>query len=161
MVLTKMVETGSSSPLVTEYLGQFVHGYTVGGTSSLKYIITPEGRLKNTGTNAAPIWSWDYNLNDHLGNVRAVIAQTTNAGYANVLQQVHYFPFGMVMSQISSFTSGSKNKYRSTAKSNKPDRHHVLCPYRPPGQHRFAYRQRWRGSLPGKLRCLGQANCCA
>ena len=68
----------------------------MGGTSSLKYIITPEGRIKNTGTNAAPVWEWEYNLTDHLGNVRTVIRPMAN-NYAEIREYTNYFPFGMKM----------------------------------------------------------------
>ena len=67
------------------------------GVSSLKYIITPEGRLKNTGTNAVPVWGWEYDLKDHLGNVRVIFKpNATNNGVVRV-EYANYFPFGMKM----------------------------------------------------------------
>lgn len=107
--LTKIVFTGTGAPLCTEYLGQFVHQYTMGGTSSLKYIITPEGRLKNKGTDAAPVWEWEYNLTDHLGNVRSVIRPGTG-NLAEIMEYTNYFPFGMKMTPGLS-QSSTDNKY--------------------------------------------------
>lgn len=46
--ITKINTPGTYYPTNTEYRGQLVH-QSSNGVSSLKYIITPEGRLKNTG----------------------------------------------------------------------------------------------------------------
>lgn len=53
--LTKISSPGTYYPTNVEYLGQFVH-QSSNGISSLKYIITPEGRILNSGTNAVPVW---------------------------------------------------------------------------------------------------------
>jgi RHS repeat-associated protein len=86
----------------------------------LIYIITPEGRLVNSGTTEAPSWSWEYDLKDHLGNVRAVISPTAIAGYSSVLQQTHYYPFGMRMSEISK-SPGTNNRYLFNSKELQED----------------------------------------
>jgi RHS repeat-associated protein len=97
----------------------------------VKYIAMPEGRIVNNGTDAAPDFSLEYNLKDHLGNVRAVIEPTSTPGYANVLQQTHYFPFGMLersvnpalagrMSEICT-TSGTDNDYLYNGKELQED----------------------------------------
>jgi RHS repeat-associated protein len=117
--LFREVANGTNPTIHTDYIGMFVHENTVTTASSLKYIITPEGKIINSGTDVAPIWNWEYNLTDHLGNVRAVIAPKANVGYANVVQETSYFPFGMVMSGISSFTS--KNKYLYNGKEIQSD----------------------------------------
>jgi RHS repeat-associated protein len=108
--LLRFVGDSLSNTNLTYYFGPFVHEGELGGTSSLKYIMTPEGRIINKGTDGSPIWSWEYNLTDHLGNVRVVIAPLGTAGFSNVLQQTHYYPFGMSMSQISTST-GTDNDY--------------------------------------------------
>jgi RHS repeat-associated protein len=103
--------TDGANPMVrTYYCGPFVYTQTVSVAGSLNYISTPEGRLVNTGTYSAPVWKWEYNLTDHLGNVRAVIAPAATAGYSTLLQLTHYYPGGMAMSQIST-TAGSTNNY--------------------------------------------------
>ncbi|MGI6339283.1 MAG: RHS repeat-associated core domain-containing protein [Bacteroidales bacterium] len=86
----------------TDYCGPFVYE-TVSGTRSLKYIISPEGRVVKNGSN----WDYEYNLTDHLGNVRIVIHKGSN-GLAEVVQERHYYPFGMEMSTLSSDTSTNK-----------------------------------------------------
>lgn len=103
----------------TDYLGQFVDGYTVGGTSSLKYILTPEGRLKNSGTNSTTIWTWEYNLTDHLGNVRVVFRPGTS-NTAEVMEYKNYFPFGMKMTPYLCQTV-TDNKYLYNGKEQQTD----------------------------------------
>ena len=46
---------------------------TVNGTRSLKYILTPHGRAVKSGSS----FEYEYNITDHLGNVRAVIKKYT------------------------------------------------------------------------------------
>jgi hypothetical protein len=43
----------------TYYFGPFVHEGPDGSSSSLKYIIIPEGRILNKGTDTSPIWDWE------------------------------------------------------------------------------------------------------
>lgn len=116
--LTKISSPGTYYPTNTEYRGLMVH-QSCNGTSSLKYIITPEGRLLNTGTNAAPVWGWEYDLKDHLGNTRVTFKPnaTNNGvvrnGYAT------YFPFGMKMP--SPYVSGVMSNYLYNGKENQDD----------------------------------------
>ena len=90
------------------------------GTSFMKYIMTPEGRIVNSGDDYSPSLSWEYDLKDHLGNVRVVVSPAAQAGYANVLQQTHYYPFGMRMSEIST-SSGTGNRYLYNGKELQDD----------------------------------------
>ncbi|MCF8359788.1 MAG: hypothetical protein K9H26_13585 [Prolixibacteraceae bacterium] len=99
----------------TYYFGPFVHEGVFGGETSLKYILTPEGRILNKGTDTSPIWDWEYYLKDHLGNVRVVIAPTEDAGYSAVQQETHYYPYGMRMSQLSN-SANSTNDYLFSSK---------------------------------------------
>lgn len=117
--LTKVMTDGANPALSTVYRGAFVHQVTSGSTSSLKYIITPEGRLKNKGTNAAPVWEWEYNLTDHLGNVRVVIRPAAN-NLAEIMEYTNYFPFGMKMTPGLS-QSSTDNKYLYNGKEQQTD----------------------------------------
>ena len=87
----------------TDYCGPFVYE-TVSGTRSLKYIITSEGRAVKNGSS----WDYEYNLKDHLGNVRVVIHKNSS-DVAEPIQERHYYPYGMEMSSLS--TGSSSNKY--------------------------------------------------
>ncbi|MEP7268099.1 MAG: DUF6443 domain-containing protein [Saprospiraceae bacterium] len=61
-------------------------------------IYNPEGRAYNTSTTATPSWRYEYNIKDHLGNNRISFSDINGNGSisnAEVLQEQHYYPFGM------------------------------------------------------------------
>ena len=97
-----------------DYCGPFVYE-TVNGVRSLKYLITEEGRVVKSGTN----WIWEYNQTDHLGDVRTVVRRNATTGLAELVQDNHYFPFGMLMSDIS--TSSTDNRFRYNGKEYQND----------------------------------------
>jgi len=75
--------------------------------------------LLNKGTNAAPVWEWNYDLTDHLGNVRVIFKpNATNNGVVQV-EYANYFPFGMRM--LSPYSSFSGNKYLYNGKEYQAD----------------------------------------
>jgi hypothetical protein len=67
---TKLRKTVEDNGTITkvDYCGPFVYE-TVSGARSLKYIVTPQDRAVKNGS----VWEYEYNLTDHLGNVRVVI----------------------------------------------------------------------------------------
>ena len=95
----------------TDYCGPFVYE-TISGVRSLKYFVTSEGRAVKNGSS----WEYEYNLKDHLGNTRTVIKN--NSGVAQVIQERHYYPFGMEMSGLSSGTGTNKYLYNSKEHQN-------------------------------------------
>ncbi|MCF8360927.1 MAG: DUF6443 domain-containing protein [Prolixibacteraceae bacterium] len=107
--MLRAIDSDSVADMNTYYFGPFVHEGTDGSSSSLKYIITPEGRILNKGTDTSPIWDWEYYLKDHLGNVRVVIAPTEDAGYSAVQQETHYYPYGMRISQLSNSANSTND----------------------------------------------------
>jgi len=82
----------------TDYSGEFV--YT---NKSIDYILINEGRLKKA---ANGMYSPEFFLRDHLGNVRVVLI---SAG--SPLQATDYYPFGMEIPLFS--TSNNQLKYNS------------------------------------------------
>jgi RHS repeat-associated protein len=106
---------------MTYYFGPFIHEGTQAGTSSLKYILTTEGRILNVGTDLAPIWKWEYDLKDHLGNVRVVVSPHATPGYATLLQENNYYPFGMRMSEICTNSGTCTNQYKYNGKELQTD----------------------------------------
>lgn len=68
------------------YRGSVV--YKTDGTPD--YVLHPEGMARYLGNRQ---WAWQYNLTDHLGNVRAVKAEN-----GAILQQTDYYPFGQAIS---------------------------------------------------------------
>lgn len=77
----------------------------------LDFIGTEEGRaVRNTdGT-----YRYEYNLNDHLGNVRVSIADS--AGVARVIQEDEYYAFGLNSNKK---VSGDKNNYLYNGKEEQ------------------------------------------
>ena len=113
--LRKRVEDNGTL-VKTDYCGPFVYE-TASGVRSLKYLITPYGRAIKNGSS----WIYEYNLTDHLGNVRVVIRKGAN-NLAEVVQERHYYPFGMEMSELSyNFGSSTPNKYLYNGKELEND----------------------------------------
>jgi RHS repeat-associated protein len=102
--LRKRVENNGTLTKV-DYCGPYVYE-TASGVRSLKYLVTPYGRAVKNGST----WDFEYNLTDHLGNVRAVIRKGSN-NLAELIQQKHYYPFGMEISNISPGTGTNKYLY--------------------------------------------------
>lgn len=111
--LRKTVEDNGTITKV-DYCGPFVYE-TASGVRSLKYILTPHGRAVKTGST----WDFEYNITDHLGNVRVVMHKGTN-GLAAMLKETQYYPMGMEMSQLS-VGSGTTNKYQYNGKELQDD----------------------------------------
>ncbi|MDD2965480.1 MAG: hypothetical protein PHU33_16165 [Bacteroidales bacterium] len=58
--------------------------------NTLSSIATPAGRLVPVLHNGQVHWKTEYNLTDHLGNVRVVFAAHAN-GQPEVMQQTSYY----------------------------------------------------------------------
>jgi hypothetical protein len=72
----------------TNYVGNFIYDATL----NLKFILSDEGRLiPKTGGG----FEYEYFIKDHLGNNRVTIKESN--GNAVVMQEDHYYPFGMVL----------------------------------------------------------------
>ncbi len=69
------------------YCGDFVYD----GSLSVAYILTPNGQLTRNPTTGA--YTTQYNIPDHLGNVRSVVSSS-----GTVLQSTDYYPFGLAFS---------------------------------------------------------------
>ena len=65
------------------YVGSFVYD---GSGRELEYVIHPEGLMMKDGIS----FEYQYNLADHLGNVRTVLDENKS-----VIQANDYYPFGM------------------------------------------------------------------
>lgn len=66
------------------YCGDFVYDASLG----IAYILTPNGQLTRDTTTGT--YTAQYNLTDHLGNVRSVVNTS-----GTVLQSTDYYPFGL------------------------------------------------------------------
>ena len=91
---------------------------------TLSYILTEEGRLIADGTGANRKFLYEYNLNDHLGNVRLTFMGSNLGNTIDIVQTTNYYPFGLVMNQVNSNTwSDYKiNKYLYNGKERQDDK---------------------------------------
>lgn len=54
---------------------------------------------------------YEYNLTDHLGNTRITFGDADADGLAEILQENHYYPFGMAMTMSSTLAAAPPNNY--------------------------------------------------
>ncbi len=73
---------------------------------NLEYVLTEEGRLIPDGTDN---FTSEYYLRDHLGNVRVIYGEDTD-GDAEILEEHHYYPFGMTFADLDYYNT-PKNPY--------------------------------------------------
>lgn len=91
----KVYRVGSLSER-KDYSGIFVYN-----NNEIELILTPEGRaVKQSGGT----FDYEYFLKDHLGNVRVIYGKDAN-GDAYVVQENHYYPFGMTLGGLDYYGS--------------------------------------------------------
>ncbi|KIA95233.1 hypothetical protein OC25_07940 [Pedobacter kyungheensis] len=72
--------------------------------NSIDFIQTEEGLARRSGNN----YSYEYNLSDHLGNVRVTFYQNPNTNQLEVLQRDDYYAFGL---RKAGLVGANNNKY--------------------------------------------------
>ncbi len=116
--LRKEVSTSGVESSIIDYSGPFVYE-----NNALKSIFTSEGRIavfeeETSGGEKDVLYKFEYNLKDHLENVRLVFGGHTG-GKTEYIQRTDYYPFGLVMAQknytsyeeLTSDHSPFENKY--------------------------------------------------
>jgi RHS repeat-associated protein len=99
-----------------DYSGNFLYE-----NGELKAIFTSAGRIIPFDNGGNIVYKFEYNLQDHLGNTRAVFSGHSN-GQPELMQVTDYYPFGLVMNQESYFASGVlPNKYLYNNKELQDD----------------------------------------
>jgi len=98
-----------SNTLVTYYAGGVEYSMANGGSKKLDLVGMNGGRLRKSTTS----YNYEYDIVDHLGNVRATFdALPSNPSQARLLQYNSYYAFGNPMPGAAlQFVSGEKNKY--------------------------------------------------
>ncbi len=130
----KKATDASSGTTYKHYIGKVHYA-----GDALEFIQHAEGRIIPTITgytvDNAPIYSYQYEyaLQDHLGNSRVFFADrnnngtievSTTGGYNEVLQQEHYYPFGMGIRGEWKFVQpqvGGVNQYQYNGKELNDD----------------------------------------
>lgn len=108
--LSKTVYTAGNVTLTIDYVSGFVYRNT-----QLDYFFSETGRVKKT---AQGTFRYEYDLSDHLGNTRISFADTNADMNADVLQEVHYYAFGM---RIEGLGTVSDNKFLFNGKELTDD----------------------------------------
>ncbi len=84
----------------------------------LKFLFTSEGRIAYNATN--DVYEFIYDVKDYLGNTR-VSFKPTAAGN-EIMQEDHYYPFGMKMAGLSRVTGDPETKFTYNGKELEDDR---------------------------------------
>ncbi|WP_225869649.1 RHS repeat-associated core domain-containing protein [Pedobacter psychroterrae] len=85
---------------------QYIEGIEYKG-STIDFIHTEEGIARNT----SGVYSYEYHLRDHLGNVRYTFNKNATTGLLTKLQEDNYYPFGKQKSVVTGL-----NKYLYNSK---------------------------------------------
>jgi len=84
----------------------------------LSFLLTPAGRA--IPTEQEHEYVYEYFLRDHLGNIRVVFGDPDRDHEAEVIQENHYYPFGMTMGGLN-FAAGLENRYLYQGKETTGD----------------------------------------
>ncbi len=89
----------------SEYVDNYMYQ-----NGQLKIIHTGEGRVSVSGGQ----FKYEYDLKDHLGNTRITFDKDPLTASARVIQEDHYYPFGMRLPGLSyDYASGNRHLYQS------------------------------------------------
>ena len=116
--LRKRVYTGGTLTNQMDYTSGALYSAVPGGAPELQYLATAAGRA----VKGPEGFSYQYFLTDHLGNVRVVFGDDNNDGVADVVQDSHYYPYGMTMSNPGGFALGGlDNPFKYQGKEFQED----------------------------------------
>jgi len=87
---TVAITSPSPSTTVTDYLGGYQYKNTL-----LEFFPTSEGYVKNTIVSGANNYSYVFQYKDHVGNNRISYMKDPADGVLKILEEDHYYPFGL------------------------------------------------------------------
>ncbi|MEO1418997.1 MAG: RHS repeat-associated core domain-containing protein [Bacteroidota bacterium] len=129
--LSKLSISANGQAVRKDYVGGIEY-VTVGGTSTLEALYHAEGRAVpvfdiNDGTTITD-FTYEYSIRDHLGNSRVMISDINQDGELTIggpnselLQEQHYYPFGMSMEGNWIPQMGVENAYTYNGKELNND----------------------------------------
>jgi len=109
--LKKTVYNGQDT-IITDYVSNMIY---VDG--NLEMVMTEEGRMVPLETGG---YRAEYFLKDHLGNNRVSFTDTDDDGDADIIQEDHFYPYGMTMGDLS-YVSGTKNNFMYQGKEQQDE----------------------------------------
>lgn len=98
--LKKTVTPSGGTAVVTDYLG----GYQYVGTV-LEFFPTSEGYVKHTLVGSVSNYNYVFQYKDHLGNNRVSYTVDPSDNVLKILEEDHYYPFGLLHEGYSSSQS--------------------------------------------------------
>jgi len=103
------VNDGTNPEIRTDYAGRFVYN-----NDELEYFLMEEGRIVEV-EGIPGQYRPEYFLCDHLGDVRVVFSDTDEDGTPEILQENHYYPFGLTMGSLN-YVNNTENKLKYNGK---------------------------------------------
>ncbi|WP_205511077.1 RHS repeat domain-containing protein [Longitalea arenae] len=112
-VIKKSYNAGQLSQ-ITYYMGSVIYiqpvtNGTLGNITVQEYEIQGGGGRLGTFYRQIPVYA--YELNDHLGNVRAVVAKSANTNTLEVRMYTDYYPFGSEIRGNGDYRHGYQGQY--------------------------------------------------
>ncbi len=102
--LRKIITPTTGPVVTTNYIDDFVYDGT-----TLQFFHNEEGRT----VYSAGAFSYEYDITDHLGNVRLTFNKNTGTGAAQIIQENHYYAFGLKIEGNSSVDVGKSLSYQT------------------------------------------------
>ncbi|NUO03198.1 MAG: RHS repeat-associated core domain-containing protein, partial [Saprospiraceae bacterium] len=131
--LRKTVNIGGLYQYIQDYVNGIEYRTTLIKPITLESIAHPEGRVFNTNVTASStteVLRYEYSIRDHLGNVRisytdknanGKVDVTNNSTTNEILQENHYYPFGMNMEGPWINDAALDNRYQYNGKEYNND----------------------------------------
>ena len=107
-IAKKSYNTSNQLTATTYYVGDVVYSQVSGGSAVVQEYEV-DGGSGRIGTYYRQDGVYAYELSDHLGNTRAVIARSSSG--LDVRMYSDYYPFGMVIQNSGSYRHGYQGKY--------------------------------------------------
>ena len=118
--------TNGTTVHTTDYLDGFQYY-----NNNLEFFPTAEGYVKQTTLQGQMTFDYVFNYTDHLGNIRVSYTKDPHTGDIKILEENHYYPFGLKHQKYADFSGKIDAIDDETAKAVIPDDpNQNITPYR-------------------------------